>query len=357
MRIQGLDIARSIAIFGMVLVNFKLVTHATDTHHGLTLFANLFEGRAAPLFVMLAGVGLSLMTRSARDNSDTHRRRQAQQKILKRGVVLAFAGTAFLPIWPADILHFYGLYFVLAASVIYAKPTTLIWLAMAGNIGFLVLLVILDYNQGWDWDSLTYVDLWTVTGFLRHWFYNGFHPVLVWMSFLLAGIWLGRQPIHQPRFTRHLLWRASLLWLAVHLIAWLGNQWVQGLSLPPAEAETLSFLFGTDVIPPMPLYVLSAIASSTIMICLSIELYERCSHWRLLQWLVVAGRQSLTLYVAHVFVGMGIMETLGMLNSASIDQVFLATALYVVGGIVFANGWARYFKQGPLEGVFRRITQ
>ena len=59
-RILGFDIARALAIFGMVIVNFKIAMEAqTGTHFWLG-FAQLFEGRASALFVILAGVGISL---------------------------------------------------------------------------------------------------------------------------------------------------------------------------------------------------------------------------------------------------------------------------------------------------------
>jgi len=56
-----------------------------------------------------------------------------------------------------------------------------------------VLLVLIDYETACDFETLTYVDFWTVVGFLRNTFYNGFHPVIPWAAFLLLGLWVGRQ--------------------------------------------------------------------------------------------------------------------------------------------------------------------
>src|SRR5215468_7802278 len=63
-RILGYDVARSLAMLGMIVVHFGLVMAADPTRpawsawimHGL-------DGRAAATFVVLAGVGLTLRSR------------------------------------------------------------------------------------------------------------------------------------------------------------------------------------------------------------------------------------------------------------------------------------------------------
>lgn len=356
-RIQGFDLARSFAIFGMVLVNFKLVVQAPNTTDWLTSIAHVFEGRAAPLFVMLAGVGLSFMSKQAIETNEPSRLRWQQKQILKRGVVLAMSGLAFLSIWPADILHFYGLYFILAAFVIHWSAKKLMVLAVVGNVMFLLCILSFDYSGGWDWETLTYIDLWSVGGFLRHWWFNGFHPAPVWMSFLLAGIWLGRQPMSDPSFIRTLMWRAILVWLVVQLVSMGSDLWLKSSALSALNQETLSTLLSVSVMPPMPLYVVSVLASSIVIMTLSIELCIRFPHWKIIHYMVVAGRQSLTIYVAHVFVGMGVMEALGILDGSTLEMAFLATGLFILSAVAAANVWARYFKQGLFEWIFRTLTR
>ena len=53
-RLVGYDLARAIAIFGMVIVNFKIVMHAAeDTQAGWIKLFNSIDGRASALFVIL----------------------------------------------------------------------------------------------------------------------------------------------------------------------------------------------------------------------------------------------------------------------------------------------------------------
>lgn len=65
-RIIGLDFARAWAMFGMLLVNFMVITGAEGNGPPLLkTFMSLFEGRASALFVILAGIGITLMTKSS----------------------------------------------------------------------------------------------------------------------------------------------------------------------------------------------------------------------------------------------------------------------------------------------------
>ena len=60
-QIVGYDLARALAIFGMVVVNFKIVMGAGQNGPAwLVSSVGLLNGRAADTFVVLAGVGLPL---------------------------------------------------------------------------------------------------------------------------------------------------------------------------------------------------------------------------------------------------------------------------------------------------------
>jgi uncharacterized membrane protein YeiB len=63
-RILGYDFARGIAIIGMIIVNFKTVMVA-ESDSLMYQVLNLLSGKAAALFVTLAGVGMTLMYSSA----------------------------------------------------------------------------------------------------------------------------------------------------------------------------------------------------------------------------------------------------------------------------------------------------
>lgn len=95
-RIIGYDLARSFAIFGMVVVNFKIVLGAEQSGPAwLESLVGLLDGRAAATFVVLAGVGLSLLSRKARTSGDRDQLSQDRNTLLKRALFLFAVGLLY----------------------------------------------------------------------------------------------------------------------------------------------------------------------------------------------------------------------------------------------------------------------
>ena len=109
MRVLGIDFARALAIIGMIIVNFKMVIGAEGSGWLLAL-ADSFSGKAAALFVTLAGVGIALMTQRGYESNDETLIKKGRVKLIKRSILLFVVGLSYIVIWPADILHFYGVY-------------------------------------------------------------------------------------------------------------------------------------------------------------------------------------------------------------------------------------------------------
>ena len=217
-RLDGLDLARALAIFGMVIVNYKLVLGASEAGPNWLVWAvGLLQGRAAALFVVLAGVGIALMSRRARLSNDRALQAIARKTLLKRAAFLFVFGLLYTPIWPADILHFYGLYMAVGALVLFVPARALLGLAAAFIAVFLVLLLLgFNYEAGWNWDTLDYAGFWMPTGLFRHMVFNGFHPLFPWAAFLLGGMALGRQDLANTATQTRLL----LIGIAMAISAW-----------------------------------------------------------------------------------------------------------------------------------------
>ena len=162
-RILGIDVARALAVIGMIIVNFKIV-FGSEGHPGFKAFAQLFEGKAAATFVVLAGVGLALMSRSAVKKNDQTKLNKVRWGITKRALLLFIVGLSYLSIWPADILHFYGIYMLLTLFFL-GSSTLLIFLsAMILVFVYPILMFNWPYESGWDFNSLTYEGFWTISG-------------------------------------------------------------------------------------------------------------------------------------------------------------------------------------------------
>lgn len=352
-RIIGIDMARAIAVIGMIIVNFKTVfgTQGTDW---LKTIASIFDGKAAAIFVVLAGVGLALMTNTAYKNKDKQRLKTRKIQIAKRALLLFIIGLSYISIWPADILHFYGIYMLTCLLFIPLKPKYILYAVCLSITLFPLLLIGFNYETGWDFNTLTYLDLWTVNGFIRHMFFNGFHPVIPWSAFMLFGLWLGRQDLKNPLYLKRLLKISSITWICIQIVS------KSLLSvLTTDELNTLSPLFGTDPMPPLPLYMLNGISVATLIITSCILIAERYKQTLFIQALYKTGQLALTFYVAHVIIGMGVIEWFGWIpfGEYSIAFSFIYALLFSLLCILFSVYWLKYKTYGPLEWIMKKLNK
>jgi hypothetical protein len=121
-RIRGVDLARAIAIVGMVMVHVGPTgSEATGALGGIY---GLSHGRASVLFVLLAGLGVSLldsdrMLDGDRDSArSAARRRPAWARLGFRAALLLPLGLALqlLDHGVLVIVQYYAVYFVVAAG-------------------------------------------------------------------------------------------------------------------------------------------------------------------------------------------------------------------------------------------------
>lgn len=355
-RVPGYDLARAFAVFGMVIVNFKLAMGAAQNGPAwLVGFTGLIDGRAAATFVVLAGAGLSLLSQKSRALQDHNRLAGDRRILLRRALFLFIAGLLYTPIWPADILHFYGVYIGIGAFLL-TVPARHLWAISGGLVlAFVVLFATVSYDQGWNWETLQYHGLWTPAGMVRHLFYNGFHPVVPWLAFLLVGMVLGRQNMGDPIIRQRVfLWGAAVTLLAEGASCILIRTLSAGAT--PAEQEAIVAIFGTAPLPPMPFYMLAGAGTAYAVIAVSIALGE---HFRDAPWLpplVATGRLAFTLYLAHVIVGLGILEMMGRLENQGLPFALLAALVFCTASVMFAHLWLRRFPRGPIESIMRGVT-
>ena len=354
-RIIGLDIARAFAIVGMVIVNFKLTMGAEeDDPAWLRGIAALFDGRAAATFVVLAGIGASLGSRRARDGDDPDARRAAQATLAKRGLFLFVIGWLFYPIWPADILHYYGVYLTAGAVLLFATSRRLLTIAAALVVASLAFVVLFDPFSNWDLDDYSYRGLTTPAGFLRNLFLDGFHPVVPWLAFYLFGMWLGRTDLRDRAWRRTLVVWSAVVVIVVEVASFIALG-PKGSSLDEIDDESWRWLFSVSPIPPLPLYMAAGAGTAILVICGSIWLGERAP----VRWtepLVSMGQLALTIYVGHVLVGMGILEGLDRLEDQTLEFAIATALLFCAVAMVAAWAWRRRFSRGPLEQLMRTIA-
>jgi uncharacterized membrane protein YeiB len=339
----------------MVFVNFRV---ALATEEGsprwLTWLDTRLDGRASATFVILAGVGLSLLSRRARETGDREALAGVRRTLFRRAAFLFVVGLLYWPIWPADILHYYGVFLAVGAWLLNMPDRRLLGLAVVLILLFALLLVLgVDYNSGWDWRTLTYHGFWTPRGFVRNLVFNGFHPVVPWLAFLLLGMWLGRRDLMRPDVCKNLL----LTGLVVAVASEAASRLLVVCATPRLGAEDAVAVFGTAPLPQMPLYMLAASGTSLVVVVMSVRLADRFAGARWLAPLVATGQLALTLYVGHVVIGLAPLEALGLGHGRrSVAFSVVWGAAFCVGAIVFSHFWRSRFGRGPLETVMRRLA-
>jgi uncharacterized membrane protein YeiB len=354
-RIIGIDVARALAVIGMIIVNFKVV-FGENGLSWVKSFASIFDGKAAATFVVLAGVGLALMTNSAIKNKDQNKLKIARRRILKRALFLFIVGISYVAIWPADILHFYGIYMAITILLLTSKERTLIATAITLIVAFPILMTFWNYETGWDFTTLDYHGFWTVKGFMRNLFFNGFHPVIPWTAFMLFGYWFGKQDLHNDKFIKKTFWISSIIFVSIQALSY---SFISFLSEGNQEtAKELTEILGTNPMPPLPIYMFNGIAIAFAIISACIIIAKRFENNKIIDALDKTGQLALTFYVAHVIIGMGIIDAMNpaKMGNYSVEFSVVYALVFSLLCIVFAVIWRKYKTSGPLEWIMRKIT-
>jgi len=354
-RVPGFDLARAYAILGMFIVNFNVVFgNYTDTSLGARFLA-LFSGNSSSLFVMLAGMGVSFSTRTKINTIDE--RRLIRHRLLRRSWLLFALGLLLYLWWPADILHFYGAYMHIAALLIFVDRRYYLLAAALAIVVFHVLLTVIPYETGWDFQTLSYIDFWTWKGFLRNTFYNGWNPVFPWFAFFAIGMYLGKLNWQDTAVRKKIFWVGLGTYVFIYVLQSLAesSQW---------DADLKTYLLA-DYLPPFLPFMLGGIGLGLVILVVCIVLGERLANTRFLHAMVMTGQMTLTHYISHVTLGI-IAFSLIFEGSFPLEWVkgrvfspwliFLFSLSYFLLSIGFSILWSRRFKHGPFELLLRRYT-
>ncbi len=354
-RILGYDFARGLAIVGMIFVNFKTVMVAEESSL-LYNIVDLLSGKASALFVVLAGIGMTLMHDGAKRKNSIELVRKVKTDLRKRAAFLFVIGLSYYFIWPADILHYYGLYISIGVLFLSLNRKWLVSTSLLLIVAYSVLFPVLNYEKGWDWTIMEYTEFFTLPGFFRSLFINGFHPVIPWLAFLLTGIWVGRINFIDLKVRKKVLFISLSIYVLFKALSMVTVSVLSALS--PSEATDIEYAFGTSPMPPLFFYMVTASSLAVFIISLSIYIAEKYSNTLVIKQMVSAGQLALSNYFFHVIIGMlGIQLFFGKLEHAfSIEFTVAYASVFSVVLIVFSHYWRRRFKRGPLEFLMRKIT-
>ncbi len=309
--------------------------------------------RFAATFVLVAGVGVTLMTarsvgglRLAADDAESavarDRVRSMRLRLVRRGLLLYVTGLLLDEIWPGTILPYYGAMFVLAAAMFTWRSRWLILVGFGAAIsGSLIRLWQHEQaREGFSTAWLTDPDEGSLRDHVFGVFVNGTHPLLPWLAFLCAGMVLGRV-------------LATTWWRSAAIATGLGLVGLGWLVSRQASTTFEDVAFSINPYDRGVVYTASALGTALVA-------------YATVDWLATrfpvatdplrrAGQMTLSLYIAHVLVFNLVVDWLGWIEPAGVE-VALAFALgFWIVGIAIAVAWQRRYGRGPAERVYRTI--
>ena len=353
-RIIGIDVARALAIFGMIIVNFKMA-FGTKGSEITTRFTQLLEGKSAATFVVIAGVGIALLSKTAIKENDFKKLKSIRLKIKKRALFLFIIGLSYIPIWSADILHFYSIYMLITLVFLKVEKEISLISALVLLFTYPMLLIVWEYDLGWNFNTYTYSGFWSIQGFFRNLFFNGFHPVVPWVAFMLIGLWFGKQNLTNNAFIKKAIWLSLGSFALIEILSYVTLNYV---GFVQTASTDFKYMFSTSPMPPLPLYMISGSSFAIFVIASCIYISKKFEHHIIISALKKTGQLALTFYIAHVIIGMGIIELINPQKMGNYTVEFSVVYAIVFSGlcIVFTMIWTTYYKVGPLEWIMRSLT-
>lgn len=363
-RVDAIDLARGMALLGMMLVHLGPAWTGNDPPWGDVVAG----GRAAPLFAMLAGVSLSLVQRRDPQGAGSVRA-TAVRAVFLLVLGLALGSLSDLPV--LVILAFYGLMIAMALPLRRLSTTTLLALGVVWAVVAPVALLWLQIEHGVKYtEQAAASDLlppWELLTELTVW---GAYPAGVWFAYVLIGLAVGRLDLTQTRVAAGLLGTGAALVVVTLAAGWfaIGQGWFD-----PGYPEGWRLLFvssgqvvdsaGWDELwlvgehTSRPLNVLSAIGSALFAIGVCALLARVAGLRQVLTPLRAAGAMTLSLYTMHVlWTWRAKADVMAGLSSGADWGSHERWAVQVVVLLGFAVLWQRWLGRGPLERVVRWLS-
>ncbi len=357
-RVVGVDVARGIALIGMMAVHASPTFNRNDTP---TLATEIAGGRSATLFVLVAGLSLAFLS-GGRRVVEGRTRSAAAAGIAVRALLIGMIGLWLSSVVPeiGVILPAYAVLFLLAIPLLGLPPRTLALIAICLIVVAPPVVLVGRWLLGGGSDPTIEALVDSPTGLLMGLLVTGAYPVLAYLAYLCAGLALGRLDLSSPRLAAWLLGGGLALAATARIVSdmflyQLGGlrQLLDGdLSRSERREATNLLLWEPEptsswwylVLPAphstTPIDMARTLGSAMAVLGAVLLLSRLPAVARLLRPLAAAGAMTLTLYCGHLLViATGVLD----------DVPWVLFVLMAAGALAFGVGWQRRMGQGPLE--------
>ncbi|MEO7398301.1 MAG: DUF418 domain-containing protein [Ilumatobacteraceae bacterium] len=367
-RLPGLDVTRAIALIGVVVMNYHGYLNGGSGGRHRSYAEHVFDTSEGPLstrfaatFVLVAGMGITLMTNRSRAFGDRSAISEDRWRLIRRGLLLYSFGLLIEWIWHGTILFFYGAFFIVGALLF---TLALRWLAVIAVSAALAGAAIAWFavGQRLDGHDTRWLDppVTSPRNLLLRTFVGYTHPLLPWLVFLCAGIALGRFLPLATAERMHLRTRILAIGLAMfagtYAINFVGLRWATD-SFKDRGRTALQWraVLSTAPFDRGMLYTIGTLGSSLIAFCLISWVADQFSTSQATRLLQHAGQMTLTLYVCHVLVFNAMVHWWGLVDATGLDTALVFALVFWVFAIAFGAMWHRLLGTGPLERLYRKF--
>lgn len=367
-RIEGIDVLRGLALFGVITINvvfefrvsiFEQFLPPTGTPVDRALkdvLTAALELKAFAVFSFLFGVGLAIQF----DRLANHPRRLAL--LVRRLVVLLMIGAVHLfLIWNGDILVEYAIAGLVVLPFLFGPRWLVVFAATASLLSYLAMPllppVVQFPSQFWLREHIAEVA--QVVG------HGGFLEILAFQIREIPAVFV----LHVLIFPRTVglflfgvvAWRSGILRRASdhrHLLFGLAiGGVVLGAALAAAVEGRALFgwpLFGRarDVIERLSGLLLASGYAATVLALVSVAVGQR-----MLAWAAPVGRMAFTNYLCHsvilgwIFFGYG----LGLFDRVSVATALAIGAALCAVQVGVSAWWLARYRFGPVEWLWRSL--
>ena len=331
-RILGVDLARGLAVLGMYAAHVALTEPFDWARPGTWL--DVVNGRSSILFALLAGVSIAIISGGTRP-LDGPALQRARIRIVVRAALIFALGLwlVWLDSGIAVILPVYAVLFLLALPVLRWRAR---WLFLLAGVTALVSPVV----------SVVALDLTRGEGEVVDLLLTGNYPAVIWITFLLVGLGVGRLDLRARAVQATLLGVGVALAVVAYGNGYIAAGLVETTATPRFDFAALATIEAHSG-SPFEVVGSTGFALAVLALCL---LVPSALRW-VLYPLAAVGSMALTAYTVHVVIVAGI----GPVAFEQPDNgLYLA---FFFGALVACSLWTLLLGRGPLERVLTWVSR
>jgi uncharacterized membrane protein YeiB len=354
-----LDVTRAIALVGVVMMNYHAYLNTDKAffpprpsfaERVFNPLSGILTTRFAATFVLVAGMSIALLVQSAMQSGNVELIRSAQMKLARRGLFLYAIGAAVQWVWPGTILFYYGAFLLISAVICTWSNRSLV----AVSVASIAVSTGLSAWRGYQFFQGNFTQWLSPTpntprNLLIRTFFDYTHPVFPWITFICAGIILGRNLEHLAQLrTRIMLWSGVALF-ATFLI----RTFVMPDSITSQWDYVLQRALSTNNHDHSFLHVTSTLAIALLAFCSISLLTDSRPTSRIVEFLARTGQMTLSIYLAHVLVFNLVVHWLNWVRPTGLDTALVLSLSFYVVAVPVSSMLKRRYGIGPCERVYR----